>query len=126
MLHNDEYALNELLAILKVAPPNEFVCCELGNCFLKKNQYEQAEFWYRKSRAIQVDLRDLHPHFLAYEKFLPCLKLGVLYAKQGDFERAIEYNDCAMQVFPNNIISKCNDMFYRNQLCIAKPTQQNL
>ncbi|MEG2929408.1 MAG: glycosyltransferase family 2 protein [Oscillospiraceae bacterium] len=115
-LHDTEGAMKILLESLTLFPPNELVCCELGNCFLQKKNDREAELWYNKALAVTVDYKDFQPHFLAYQKFLPYLKLGVLFANRGDFDRALKYNEGALQVFPNNMVAKCNQLYYQKQI----------
>jgi glycosyltransferase involved in cell wall biosynthesis len=108
-------AFQMLLDSLRHAAPDEFVCCELGGSFLREKCYGLAKYWLEQALQIMVDYRDHRPHFLAYHEFLPCLQLGVLYGRQGDWENARRYNERALGVFPHNAAARMNRIYYQKQ-----------
>jgi glycosyltransferase involved in cell wall biosynthesis len=97
--------------------PNEMVCCELGTCYMREQQPEQAEPWLIRATEYPVDLRDLRLHFEAYHEFIPCLKLSKLRMQRGDSEGGRRYYERAAAVYPNNPAVTLNALYFRRNLC---------
>lgn len=117
-----EDALRLLLDVLEFAVPDELVCCELGGSFLRERRYDQAKYWLEQARETKIDYEDYRPHFFAYSEFLPCLQLGVMYARLGEWKEAYRYNKRACGIFPNNIAAAMNRKYYSD--CIRRYIQK--
>ena len=91
----EEEALEALLQGLRLAPPTGEHCCDIGMYFFRRQEWEQAIFWYEN--ALRAERRTKEGAFVQEEcyGYLPCIQLCVCYDRLGDFERAKMYNEMA-------------------------------
>ena len=80
---------------LQFAPPTGEHCCEIGEYFYEKGQWEQAIFWYEN--ALHAERCTEQGAFVQEEcyGFLPCIRLCVCYGRLGEWEMAKMYNEMA-------------------------------
>ena len=88
--------------------PRADVCCCIGEIYLLKGNTEWAKFWYERAlnnMSVWVDekLPDAE-----YFTIIPMLKLCFICHKMGDIESAMEYNNAALLIDPNNEIALSN------------------
>jgi tetratricopeptide (TPR) repeat protein len=107
-----EELLEELLNLSRRFVPNEMICAELGNCYMREHHDEEAEQWYNRALDYHVDLKDLELHFEAYHEFIPCQKLCKLYMKKGDTLKARQYYERAAAVYPHNPVVELNKLYF--------------
>ena len=91
----EEEGISLLLEGLQFAPPTGEHCCEIGEYFYEKGQWEQAIFWYEN--ALHAERRTEQGAFVQEEcyGFLPCIRLCVCYGRLGEWEMAKMYNEMA-------------------------------
>ena len=88
MAGKEEEGISLLLEGLQFAPPTGEHCCEIGEYFYEKGQWEQAIFWYEN--ALHAERRTEQGAFVQEEcyGFLPCIRLCVCYGRLGEWEMA--------------------------------------
>ena len=91
----EEEGISLLLEGLQFAPPTGEHCCEIGEYFYEKGQWEQAIFGYEN--ALHAERRTEQGAFVQEEcyGFLPCIRLCVCYGRLGEWEMAKMYNEMA-------------------------------
>lgn len=91
----EEEGISLLLKGLQFVPPTGEHCCEIGEYFYEKGQWEQAIFWYEN--ALHAERRTEQGAFVQEEcyGFLPCIRLCVCYGRLGEWEMAKMYNEMA-------------------------------
>ena len=91
----EEEGISLLLEGLQFAPPTGEHCCEIGEYFYEKGQWEQAIFWYEN--ALHAERCTEQGAFVQEEcyGFLPCIRLCVCYGRLGEWEMAKMYNEMA-------------------------------
>ena len=89
----EEEGISLLLEGLQFAPPTGEHCCEIGEYFYEKGQWEQAIFWYEN--ALHAERCTEQGAFVQEEcyGFLPCIRLCVCYGRLGEWEMAKMYNE---------------------------------
>lgn len=95
MAGKEEEGISLLLEGLQFAPPTGEHCCEIGEYFYEKGQWEQAIFWYEN--ALHAERCTEQGAFVQEEcyGFLPCIRLCVCYGRLGEWEMAKMYNEMA-------------------------------
>ncbi len=96
----DRKALYALLHSLEYSAARSEICCDIGQYFLSRNQYEQAIFWYELALS-----RPESPTNGAFwdsdcHRFLPCIQLCVCYDAIGKKDIAESYNEKAGVIKP--------------------------
>ena len=82
--------------------PRAEVCCEIGNCFLRQERYQQAAYWYALALTCARD--DRRGGFVSPDcyGYLPCIQLCVCYSHLGDQKRAETFNELAAACKPDS------------------------
>lgn len=95
-------ALRALFRSFLYGAPRAEICCEIGNIFMEKENFETAAFWFE--RALASDPPEHSGAFVdrsAYG-FVPALQLAVCYDRLGNIEKANRYNEIAGSFRPNS------------------------
>lgn len=105
-LNRHEEALEVLFESFRYNVPRAEICCEIGNIFIYKNDYNKAIFWYELALLIEEPKEKWGFIIKDYWGFIPCIQLGICYYYLGDIEKAIYYNEEALKMKPtdNNAI----------------------
>ncbi len=91
----EEESFDMLLQGLRLAPPTGEHCCDIGEYFYERQEWETAIFWYEN--ALRAEKRTEKGAFVQEEcyGYLPCIRLCVCYDRLGELERAKMYNEMA-------------------------------
>ncbi len=97
-----ESALAALFYSFSYDTPRAEVCCDIGEAFLQKQQYQQAIFWYRMALTRPKD--ETSGAFILHDcyDYLPCMQLCVCYDRLGNLEKAELYNKKAGLYHPDS------------------------
>ena len=108
----EEEGISLLLEGLQFAPPTGEHCCEIGEYFYEKGQWEQAIFWYEN--ALHAERRTEQGAFVQEEcyGFLPCIRLCVCYGRLGEWEMAKMYNEMAGVFRPEDASVRQNREYF--------------
>lgn len=96
-----EEQLQAYLEGLKLGSPNPQLCCDIGSCFVERQQWKDAVFWYRC--ALEADHHMEEGEFVcrAYKGYIPCLQLCVCSYWMGDIQEAKKWNNKAGEYEPS-------------------------
>ena len=114
-----EQALQSLLRALSYGVPTPEICCEIGACFMKQEQWKTAAFWY------QTALREgAHP-FEGFRNqaccdYIPAMQLCVCYDRMGDISAAAAYNALAGSVRPQDRAVEQNRQYFASKGIITE------
>ena len=101
-LGEEKKALAALLRSLEFDLPRAELCCDIGGHFFRKNQLEQAVFWYEL--AAGRPRKDQSGGFVQPDcyGYIPYLQLCVCCDRLGDLQAAERYNELAGEIKPND------------------------
>ncbi|MEN6463359.1 MAG: glycosyltransferase [Syntrophomonas sp.] len=109
-------ALQELCDALEFIAPTPLICCEIGNCFFQLEMLQKAESWYLQALSFTLDLDGYTLVFPAYYDYIPFQKLCKLYARSGNLDKAIAYNERAASVRPDSASAALNRLYFKKIL----------
>ena len=89
--------LDSLFKSFEFAPPRSEICCDIGELFVQKKNWNQAIFWYKLALNEQSCDGFTYPDCRG---FLPCIWLSVCYDRLGDPVKANAYNEQAGRYKP--------------------------
>lgn len=95
-------ALRSLLRSLTYDAPRAELCCELGNHFFALAQYETAVFWYETAASRTPDEENGGFCLPDCYGYIPYMQLCVCHDRLGNREKAMEYNEMAGRIKPND------------------------
>lgn len=95
-------ALDALTVSFRYDSPRAEICCELGNLFMKKNNYRIAAFWFET--ALRIPKNETGGGFVSQDcyGYLPCIQLCVCYDRLGDRKKSEAYNQIAGKYRPSS------------------------
>lgn len=108
-------ALPSLFKSFEYDLPRAEICCEIGEIFSNKNRLDQAIYWYSMASTIKPNLSNFSFVYPECHDFIPYIQLCVLYYKKGDTAKAIEYNNKAAKIKPDNQAVLFNQNFFKTQ-----------
>lgn len=100
------------------APRAEF-CCRLGYQYLKRNDLNQARFWYELALNIdQISISDNNddPEYEACRTWLPHLQLCVINYRLGNLAQSYAHNEAARAFSPLDQYILSNKELLENEL----------
>lgn len=100
-----DHGQEELAALFRTFSydrPRAEVCCEIGHWFFRREQYQQAAYWY--ALALTCPRDDRRGGFVSPDcyGYLPCIQLCVCYDRLGDRKRAETFNELAAACKPDS------------------------
>lgn len=101
--------------------PRAEICCEIGNLYLKLEQYRSAIPWYKFALTLPMDAQS--GAFVSEDchGYLPCIQLCVCYDRIEDYERAEEYNRQAGTYRPSSAAFLQNLEYFRRRRQNSEP-----
>ncbi len=98
--------------------PRSEPLCKLANSYYEKKEYKKAIYWYNLA-LLSGSGKKHHGGFVYkdYLEYIPALMLGICHYHIGEIEKAIKYNEIALQCKPNDEKALSNKKFYLNKLC---------
>lgn len=95
-------ALEILFKSFLYSEPRSNICCDIGEIFISKNDYQNAIFWYELAASRKQNI--ISNAFIEPDTFdyIPFMQLCVIYYKLGDFVKANMYNEMAGKVKPDD------------------------
>lgn len=115
-LGNSDKALTSLLRSLTFDRPRAEICCEIGRHFLDKGNYRTAIFWYETACACEIDEESGGFCQIDCYGYIPYIQLCVCYDRMGQREKAIEYNEKAGQLKPEDNSYLFNKQYFEKNL----------
>lgn len=102
VIKDDKNMVISLLRSFKYDTPRADICCDLGQYFLSKRDYQKAIFWYKLVTELVKPTDNWG--FISHDNwgYVPCMQLCVCYDKLGNREEAIKYNNKAGDYKPND------------------------
>lgn len=109
-----EGVLDALFRSMNYDAPRAEVCCDIGQCFMDKQMYHAAIFWYET--ALSRERKDTSGGFVLPDcyGFIPCLQLCVCYDRIGEHKQAEQYNEMAGRIKPNSSEYLYNKQYFNS------------
>ncbi len=95
-------SLMTMLKSFEYDSPRAELCCQIGYHFKALEDYDKALFWFELATTLQKPKNSWGFIQEDYWGYIPCIELCVCYDKQGNFEKAIKYNNKAAEYKPND------------------------
>ena len=112
-LNNNSKALDCLFETFKYDSPRANACCQIGDYFYNKKQYQTAIYWYNtatKCKDTTIKGGFIEP---IYYNYYPYIQLSCCHYYMSDIKKAIMFNNRAGK-FYNSQAVKQNNQFYNN------------
>lgn len=107
------------LATISTDYPRADTCCQMGEIYICRNNFEWAKFWFEKAIGnIQVDDNG-DKIDESFSTWLPMLRLSYVFYKIGDYEKANDMNNAVLLIAPNNEDALYNEFFLKDLISNA-------
>lgn len=99
---NTDKALRVLFSSFIYDLPRAEICCDIGNLFMKSENYSNAIYWFET--ALNMSPKQDNGSFIDLDAYgyLPCIQLCVCYDKLKNHTKAEKYNNEAGKFRPNS------------------------
>ncbi|TCK98515.1 glycosyltransferase involved in cell wall biosynthesis [Natranaerovirga hydrolytica] len=108
--------LNSLFQSFQLSAPRAEACSRIGYNFQQKTDYKTAAFWYELAIQQVPDPDRWSFVYTAYHTWYPHLQLCVCYYNLGDYQKAYEHNEEAMQYRPEDQRMRHNKALLKEKL----------
>lgn len=95
-------ALMSLLRSLTLDAPRAEICCDIGKHFFDRDQYGSAIFWYQTAASCELEIRNGAFCLTDCYGYIPYMQLCVCFDRLGERDKAIEYNEKAGLIKPED------------------------
>ena len=111
-------ALEALFKSFCYGLPRAEVCCDIGQHFFDREDWQQAAYWY--TRALECERRDGSGAFVLPDAYgyIPCIQLCVCSSRLGDEAAAQAYNERAAAFKPGSPAVAYNRAYFAS---LARP-----
>lgn len=109
---DDKNSLKSLLRFFEKDGPRAEVCCKLGSYYKKQGDYKKAISWYQLA-PYTVKPDTMGSITLMFWDFVPYMELSVCYYNLGHLDKAIQYNEMASELRPDNEVVLHNRNFFQ-------------
>ncbi|MCQ6559690.1 glycosyltransferase [Paenibacillus mendelii] len=115
-LYERDRQLRSLFRTMEYDRPRADCCCRLGALFMSENRLQEAIYWYETATTLGEPPQSgaLIDH--ASWTWLPHLQLCVCYDKLGQYKKAYEYNERALDYQPDHPSMLYNKRYLEEQL----------
>lgn len=113
-INQESKAIDALFKSFLYDSPRAEICCEIGKYFVNHSNYDIAIFWYTLASKQQIN--EENGAFILKDSydFIPYLQLCVCYDRLGNHKKAMEYNEKAGKLKPNNKSYIYNKEYFDN------------
>ena len=111
-LEDENMALYSLFKSFEYDKPRPEICCYLAQHFISKKNYTLAIYWLEQALNQKYDISSGGFFSKDYYDFVPYIELCVCYYNLGNIPLAIEYNEKAGSLKPNNESYLNNKAFF--------------
>lgn len=111
-LKDGQMAFYSLIRTFEYDRPRAEVCCKLGHYFISKGNYSLAVFWLEQALENKYDISSGGFFSKDYYDYIPYIQLCVCHYNLGNLKLAIEYNEKAGSIKPNDASYLNNKMFF--------------
>lgn len=115
-----DIAVSSLLNAFKYAVPRAEVCVKLGQYFISKKDFNTAIYWLNLALNMDYDISSGGFYSKDYYDFFPLIELCVCYYNLGDTKLAMEYNEKAGKIKPNDSSYLNNKAFFEKYFDVLK------
>lgn len=111
-MENERMRVYSLVRSFDLDAPRAEICCDLGDSFFDRQQYETAIFWYET--ALTRKRQDASGGFVSPDcyGFYPHIQLCVCYSRMGNNKKANTHNEKAGKFKPESIAVQSNRKFF--------------
>lgn len=95
-------ALSALLRSFAYDSPRAEICCDIGLHFFNQKNYQVAIFWYELATTRTFNETSGSFHLPECYGFIPNMQLCVCYDRLGEHGKAMEYNERAAAIKPDD------------------------
>lgn len=120
-LHDETNMLHSLFRSFEYDSPRAEVCCEIGKYFFQYQNYTIAKFWYETATTCTMNEKSGAFIVIDCYRYIPYMQLCVCYDKLGNTEKAIEYNNKAGGIKPNDKAYLYNKKYFEAQDSLDTP-----
>ncbi len=113
-LRAENTALACLFKSFEYDTPRAEVCCNVGQYFINKKQYSIAVFWLEQALSKKYDVSSGGFFSKDYHDFIPYIELCVCHYNLGNIKVAMEYNEKAGSIKPNDKSYLNNKAFFES------------
>ncbi len=111
-----QQALETLFRSFVYDAPRAEICCEIGGCFMERQEYQKAVYWYKT--AANTPRKDITGGFVRPDcyDYIPYIQLCVCYDRLGDYKTADFYNEQAGRCKPQDKAYLQNKRYFQTRL----------
>lgn len=110
--NDDRNVLKSLLRSFEHDTPRGEICCNIAFYYKQKQDYAKAIFWFELASRLKKPVNMWGSFLPDFYDFIPFMELASCYYYFGNINRAIEYNNKAGELKPdNNMVRQNNDFF---------------
>ncbi len=120
LMNDEDAALQTLFRSFVYDNPRAEICCDIGKHFVERGLYHNAIYWYMLATKCERDVHGGGFFLLDCAEYLPYIQICVCYDRLGDIQKAIEYNEKAGAIKPNDKSYLYNKQYFERLLGLAQ------
>ncbi len=101
-LSKKDKAFQSLCRALAFDTPRPEFCCKLGNVFYEDRQYAKAIFWFDLATRVETPSDAMGMVNRYASTWFPHLQMCLCYDRMGQYEKACEHNERALEYNPTH------------------------
>ena len=115
-INRKKEGIASLVYAFTLSYPRAEDCCALASYFEEKNDVPTAIYWYQRALSSEEKIENGGFVNVDFLKFIPAIRLCVLYDGLGEYKLAERYNEMAGEAKPNNESYLYNKKYFQTKL----------
>lgn len=115
LLGDFEKSIQSFITAFRYDLPRAEHCCEIGYLYKTRRDYHRALFWFDMAARLKRPENNWGFYFNDYWGYIPYIELSVIHYWLGNLDVAIEYNERAAAIKPDDKAVLYNRKFYEDE-----------
>ncbi len=116
LLNKPMKALESLFKSFSYDMPRAELCCQIGYYYLERGNYRSAVFWFELILSLQKPVDGWGFYQPDCWGYIPCIECAVCYDRLGEYEKAMVYNQRALEFKPDSVAALSNQQYFKEKL----------
>lgn len=116
LINKPKDALKAFLRSFVYDLPRAEVCCQIGYYYQQVKDYKKSAFWFELILSLPKPDGSWGFYQPDYWSYIPLIECAVCYDHLGEYEKAMDFNNKALEIHPDSVAALRNKEYFKSKL----------